>query len=153
METVIKSKWFKIAAISAGVIVLALVFFASGVSVGFHKAKFSCKWGENYERNFMGSHSGSKGMMRQFEGRGFRNAHGLAGTILSITDSNIVIKDRDNKENTVAVTEQTVIKNRQDDVKIVDLKAGDEIVVMGNPAESGVVNATLIRVFNGGLDQ
>ena len=32
--------------------------------------------------------------------------------------------------------------------KISDLKVNDQIVVMGNPGDNGVVNASLIRVFN-----
>jgi hypothetical protein len=71
----------------------------------------------------------------------------LAGSIISITDNNLVIKDRDGKENTVTVTDKTVIKSGRENLKIGDLKAGDQIVVLGNPAENGVVNADLIRVF------
>ena len=143
-----------------GAFLIILIIFAAGISVGLYKAKFSCKFGENYERNFMGNHSsrdgwangGPMGMMREkfndLEGRGFRNAHGIAGTIISITDNNIVIKDKDNKENTVAITDKTIIKLGVDDVKISDLKNDQQVVVMGNPGENGVVNADLIRVFN-----
>jgi hypothetical protein len=84
---------------------------------------------------------------RNIEGRDFRNAHGIAGTIISIADNNLIIKDRDNKENTVAVTDKTIIKDHMVDVKISDLKANDQIVVMGTPNDQGIVNADLIRVF------
>lgn len=154
------SKKIKIAAIVVAVLVLMLASFAGGVAVGFHKARFSYSWGENYERNFMGPQMmngrggkiggfmfGPHDLERRFEGKDFRNAHGLAGTILSITDNTLVIKDRDNKENTVAITDQTIMKGRGDDLKITDLKTDDQIVVMGNPGENGVLNATLIRVF------
>ena len=100
---------------------------------------------------------GPIGMMKEkfndLEGRGFRNAHGIAGTIISIMDNNIVIKDKDNKENTVAITDKTIIKLGVDDVKISDLKNDQQVVVMGNPGENGVVNADLIRVFNTNLSQ
>lgn len=164
---VIKSRGFKIAAAFVGVLILMLGSFATGIFVGLHKARFSYSWGENYERNFLGSRQGpgpgmmgGRGpmmggflpnpgnMMRQFEGRGFRNAHGLAGSILSISGNNLVVKDRDNKENTVAVTDQTIIKRGQDTLKLADLKANDQVVLMGNPGDNGVLNATLIRVFN-----
>jgi RNase P/RNase MRP subunit p29 len=160
MQEILQSKKFKIAVSIIGAFLIILIIFAAGISVGLHKAKFSCKFGENYERNFMGNHSsqngwansGPMGMMREkvkdFEGRGFRNAHGIAGTIISITDNNIVIKDKDNKENTVAITDKTIIKLGVDDVKISDLKNDQQVVVMGNPGENGVVNADLIRVFN-----
>ncbi len=156
-----KSNSLKIGIVIVGEILLIFLVFASGVAVGLKKAHFSYRFGENYERNFMGSRLDMKegkkpgffgktppDFMRETEGRDFRNAHGTAGTIISISDTNIIIKDRDGKENTVTVTDKTLIKSRRDDLRISDLKTGDEIVVMGSPAENGTVNASLIRVFN-----
>jgi len=163
MQEILQSKKFKIAVSIIGAFLIILIIFAAGISVGLHKAKFSCKFGENYERNFMGNHSsrnswansGPMVMMREkfndLEGRGFRNAHGIAGTIISITDNNIIIKDKDNKENTVAITDKTIIKLGVDDVKISDLKNDQQVVVMGNPGDNGVINADLIRVFNANI--
>lgn len=144
-----KSKILIVSAIALGIIILMLGSFAGGVKIGSHKAKFSCDWGKNYERNFMEPKNGRAGFLRGFEGRDFRNAHGLSGTIISIADNNIIVKDKDNKENTVAVTDKTIIKNGRDDVSLSDLKQDDQIVVMGSPDENGVVNASLIRIFNG----
>jgi hypothetical protein len=167
-KELVKSKKFKMAAGIVGIFLVAFIGFAGGVAVGLHKAKFSYQWGQNYERNFMGLGKRTSGMMdaddrgqmmgsrrgggmmdfpRNIEGRDFRNAHGLAGTIISIADNNMIIKDRDNKENTVTVTDKTIIKDHMIDVKISDLKANDQIVVMGRPDDQGVVNADLIRVF------
>lgn len=157
IQETIKSKKFhayrqagKIAALIVGVILIALVSFAGGVVVGFTKAKFSYKWGENYERNFTGPHmmGGPRGSLPGFMERGFRNAHGIAGTIISVADNNIAIKDRNGQENSVTVTDKTVIKNRQQDVKIGDLKPDQQIVVMGKPGDNGTINADLIRVFD-----
>lgn len=151
-----KSKILIASAIILGIIILMLGSFAGGMKIGIHKAKFSCDWGKNYERNFIGEHTGRtdfgpgqfmRGMMRDIDGRDFRNAHGLAGTIISITDNNLVVKDRDGKENTVAVSDQTVIKSGRNDLKIGDLKVNDQVVVMGQPGDNGVVNAALIRIF------
>lgn len=168
-------KGFKIAIGIVGAMLIMLVIFASGVAVGLHKARFSYQWGQNYERNFIGSgfprggmmgrdgdrgdnipmmgrtseRGGMMGFFRGVEGKDFRNAHGLAGTIISTTDSNIIIKDRDNKENTIAVIDKTIIKRNADDLKITDLRANDQIVVMGMPNDQGVIGADLIRVFSG----
>lgn len=150
-QEMLKSKKFKIAALAVGVFMVALVSFSGGVAVGFKKARFSYKFGENYERNFTGPRMGmgrGGGMMGDFRGQDFRNAHGLSGTIISITDSNLIIKDKDNKENTIAVTDKTIIKRQRDDIKISDLKQNDQVVVMGSPDDNGVVNADLIRVFD-----
>lgn len=140
-------------------IVLLAIVFALGVRVGLHKAKYSYEWGANYERNFMGREHGPMG----FDGPGmppmgpmdflgerggdFRNAHGMAGSIVSIADNTIVVKDRDNKENTVLVSDKTIIKSGRDDIKIGDLKTDEKIVVVGKPGDKGVINAELIRVF------
>jgi len=154
---IIKSKKFKIAVLAIGVILVALVSFAGGVFVGFRKARFSYRFGENYERNFVGGPfqgpagmmgRGPRGMMGDFEGRGFRNGHGIAGNIISISDSNIVIKDRNGQENTISVSDQTLIKRGQDTVKLTDLKQDEQIVVIGKPGDNGTVSADLIRVFD-----
>ncbi|OGI24901.1 MAG: hypothetical protein A3J76_05465 [Candidatus Moranbacteria bacterium RBG_13_45_13] len=147
-----------IAILVAGFFFVVFVSFAGGVLVGLKKARFSYKWGENYERNFVGGPfqgpiggmmgPGPRDMMRGFEGRGFRNAHGIAGTIISVTDNKIVIKDRDGQENTISVSEKTLIKRGQDTISINDLKNDDRIVVMGSPDDNGVVNADLVRVFS-----
>lgn len=161
MQEILKSRSFKIAAVIIGSVAIALVIFTAGVNVGFHKAKFSFKFGENYERNFMGPYpgmdkpmnlNGPMGMMREkvrdFEGSDFRNPHGISGTIISISENSLIIKDKDNKENTVSVDDETVIKLGRDTIKIGDLKNDKEVVIIGRPGDDGVINADLIRVFN-----
>jgi hypothetical protein len=161
IQETMQSKKFKIAALVVGVVIIALVSFSSGVLVGFRKARFSFKFGENYERNFVGGPlAGPKGgmmggrgprdMMNRIEGRGFRNAHGIAGAIISVADNKIVIKDRDGQENTISVSDKTLIKRGQDTISVNDLKNDEQIVVMGRPGESGTINADLIRVFANG---
>ena len=155
MKEIMKSRGFKIASIVVGIILFALVNFAIGIKVGSHRALFSCDWGKNYEKNFMGprppfGHPGFfEPMMRDFSGRDFRNAHGLAGTIISIAENKLIIKDRDGKENTVAVNDKTIIKSGRDDIEITDFKNNQQIVVLGKPGDDGVISADLIRVFNG----
>ena len=158
MQELIKSKKFIVASAIVGIFIVALVSFAMGIAVGIHKANFSNHFGENYERNFLGKRPemndprGPMGMMgeklRDFEGKGMRNGHGVAGTIISIADNNIVIKDKDGKENTIATTDKTIINLGRDTIKITDLKNDEEIVVIGKPGDNGVVNADLIRVFD-----
>ncbi|MDO8529662.1 MAG: hypothetical protein Q7S18_03260 [bacterium] len=143
-------KKIKIAALIVGLVIIILGSFSTGVFVGLMKARFSSKFGENYERNFTGSRMGEgrSGFMREFSGRDFRNAHGISGTIVSISDNNLIIKDRDEKENTVSVNDKTIIKNGRDTIKIGDLKTDERIVILGKPGDSGTVNADLIRVFD-----
>jgi hypothetical protein len=158
MQEISKSKMLKVAALAVGGILVVLVSFAGGVAIGLKKARFSYDFGKNYERNFVGGpfqgpgmmDRGPRGMMPDFEGRGFRNGHGIAGTIISIVDNKIVIKDRDGQENTITVSDQTLIKSGQNTIKISDLKQDEQIVVMGRPGDNGTINADLIRVFASG---
>ncbi len=151
-------KIFIIAALAVSAALIALANFAGGIFVGFHKAKFSCDWGKNYEMNFIKPRIDARRpgpmefmgpMMREFEGRDFRNPHGVAGTIISVSDGSLAIKDKNNEENTVAVTDKTAIKSGRDDIKLSDLKVDDKIVVIGRPGDDGIINANLIRVFSG----
>jgi hypothetical protein len=140
-------------------LMLLVLVFAVGVKIGERKAHYSSAWGTNYERNFLGNSKGmmgqrsgyggdSRGMMGGFGGGDFRNANGISGSIISISDSNIIIKDKDGKENTISVSENTLIKNGRDTIKITDLKNDQSIVVIGKPADNGTVSADLIRIFN-----
>ncbi|MFA6193290.1 MAG: hypothetical protein WC726_00300 [Parcubacteria group bacterium] len=152
------SKKIKIAIVVVGFFLIVFVSFAGGVAVGLKKARFSYKFGENYERNFVGGPPpgpmgmmdgrGPMGMMRDFEGRGFRNAHGIAGTVISVADNKIVLKDRDGQENTISVSDKTLIKRGQDTIGPNDLKNDEQIVVMGRPGDNGTINADLIRVMD-----
>lgn len=161
MKQVCESKYVKTTMIIILVLFVALVSFGGGVVVGLHKARFSYAFGENYERNFGRGPRGPMmrgegregamgmfGFMDRFENRDFRNAHGMAGTVLSISDSSLIVKDRDDKENAVTVTDKTLIKSGRDTITETDLKTGDRVVVVGKPGENGVVNADLIRVFD-----
>jgi len=152
MNELLKSKRFKIAAGIVGAFILALAIFGAGVSVGIHKARFSYQFGENYERNFMGPRpsgpmGGPMGFFREMEGKDFKNGHGLVGEIISISENNLVIKDPEGEENSVAISDKTIIKDRKDNIKITDLKTGDKIAVLGKPDDNGIVSANLIRVL------
>lgn len=158
IDQVVTSKYFKFILFGLGAIILLIAVFSAGVRVGFRKASFSNEFGENYERNFMGGprgqmmegrgkSNGPMGAFREFEGRGFRNAHGVAGNIISVNDEVIIIKDGDNKENTISVTEKTLIKSRGGDLEKSSLENGQRLVVVGKPDQMGTIVAELIRVF------
>ena len=89
-------------------------------------------------------------MMGDFGGQGLRNGHGLSGAIISVANNQIVIKDRDGQENTISVSDKTLIKQGQNTISINDLKNDEQIVVMGQPGGNGTINADLIRVFASG---
>jgi hypothetical protein len=149
MKEFVKSQTFKIAAGIVGVVLIALISFGLGIGVGLRKARFSYQWGENYERNFMPAPpDGPSKIFNGFQGQDFRNAHGLAGTVISISGNNLVVKENNGNENTISVGDKTIIKNRNGNLNLSNIDQGDQVVVMGSPGDNGVINADLIRVFN-----
>jgi hypothetical protein len=137
----ISSSKFKFSAIIIGSIIIAFATFTLGVAVGFQKARFSYHFSENYERNFTGGHKGA-------DSRQMRNSHGLAGEIISLNGNNLIIKDQDEKEIPLEISEKTLIKMGSETIQSSDLKTGEKIVIVGRPNDNGVINAELIRIFN-----
>jgi hypothetical protein len=120
--------------------------FALGMNVGFRKAHFTDEWIKNYPANF-GSQAGAYPMAIPPEGRLFNN-HGVIGTILSTDGKTVIIKAADNNENTVILGFTTVIRQDLADLSAKDLKANQQIVVIGSPNEQGQIDAKFIRILN-----
>jgi hypothetical protein len=130
-------------------IVIAALFglslaFGLGISVGFHKARFSYQWGENYDRNFGGP---KRGIMGMFGDSNFMNSNGISGSIIKIDGSAVIIKGRNNIELTVQVNDKTVIRRGNESIKLSELKVDDNIVIIGSPDNAGQVEARLMRVL------
>jgi hypothetical protein len=129
-----------------GIVVVVLLIFSAGITVGFHKASFGRAWGENYERNF--------GMMPgrlMFGKDNFPNANGAAGKIIKVELPTIIVQDKDNTEKVVLIKDDTQIQKMKESVTTKDLKIDDFIVVIGVPNEQGQVEAKLIRIMPLGL--
>lgn len=139
--------YFKTAAIVLSVVFISLLIFSLGVAVGTKKARFSEHFGKNYERNFAPAPPGPMGFFDDFEGRRMRNAHGIIGTVISASFDKITMKDRENNEVSVSISEKTAIRERRNDLNITDLKNGQKIVVLGRPQEDGSIKADFIRVL------
>lgn len=153
VKQITESKYFKVAAITCGVLLVALISFAAGISIGSHRALFSANFGENYERNFLGSPEDIRpapplgGMMDPKGQKGMRNPHGVGGETLSISGDTIVIKDKNDQESSIRVSDATIINRGKETIALGDLVVGDKIVVVGKPQDDGVIAATLIRIF------
>lgn len=139
-----RSKIFKSVLLVIGAFIILLLVFQAGMFVGFKKASFSYKWGENYQRNFAGPRGG---FFRDFKGGDFIESHGVVGQIIKIDGSSVVIKGKDNVEKIVVIKDNTVINRARDTVKPSDLKVDDFIVVIGDPNNTGQIEAKLIRLL------
>lgn len=126
---------------------LALLFaFKLGSMVGARRAWFSCGWDNNYARNF-GGPPPRGGFGKMIDDEDFFHANGITGKILKINNQEIVINDRDGAEKIIVVTDKTIIRQARGEIKISDLKTGDDIVVIGEPNSTGQIEAKLIRIF------
>lgn len=145
----------QIIALIVGVVLVAVTSFAFGFSAGIRKARFSYRFGENYERNFMriDRREMKEKVLKKMDGRLFRSGHGAVGEILSITDRTIALRGPEGQENSIAVTDSTIYNKGGDQVNLEDLTTGDRIVVLGKPSDDGMVVADLIRVLELSADQ
>lgn len=145
-----QSKIFRIVVWVMVGLVVCLLVFAAGVSVGFRKANFSYKWGENYHRNFGGPRGG---FLKEFRGGDFIEGHGTAGQIIKIDNltststPSLVIRGTQEAEKLILIKSDTVINRLKETIKPGDLKVDDYVVVIGKPNEAGQIEAKLIRIM------
>lgn len=140
----LQSKKFRITLWVIGGLVAALFIFGAGMAVGFKKANFSYRWGENYHKNFGGPRGG---FLNDFDGRDFIDAHGVSGQIIKIAGPSLAIKGRDNVEKIVLVNEATAIQRGKKAVASTDFALDDMVVVIGEPNDAGQIEAKFIRIM------
>ena len=144
IKKVLKNSKVKWAICILGCVVVALIIFQAGMFVGFKKAEFSYRTGEQYFRQMNGRPDDLfMGMNRS----DFENSHGAIGKIISINLPKIVVTDIDGIEKTITISTSTDIKKFKDSIKPEDLKINDFVTVIGNPTEKAEVEAKLIRIM------
>jgi hypothetical protein len=145
IEDMYSSKIVRNIIIGIGIVIIILGVLQVGMSVGEHRARFAGEFGNNFERNFMEPRGG---MMR---GLGFDEmmpgGHGAVGEIVSINLPQIIVSGPDNLEKTILVGTSTVVRRFQENIQSSELKTNDFVVVIGNPNDSGQVEAKLIRIM------
>lgn len=143
-----QSRTFKIVIWGIVIFIVFLFVFRIGMMVGFNKARFSYQWGENYHLNFAGPRKGFfRDLGGDFGNKDFIEAHGVFGQIIKIDGSILIIRSRDNVEKNILVKKETIINRLMEKINLADLKINDEIVVIGEPNESGQIEANLIRIL------
>jgi len=142
-----QSRTFKIILFVIGGVVVALLILQAGIFVGYRRAGFSYRWGDNYYRTFGGP--GPGGMM-DIPRQNFPNAHGTTGKIIKIDLPTFVVEERGNIEKIVLIKDDTAIVRFRDKIKPADLKVDDSIVVIGQPNDAGQIEAKIIRVMPAG---
>lgn len=152
METKIKdfahTKTFTGILLAIGALIVILIIFQAGVFVGYKRAQFSGRFGDNYRQAFGESREGNgPGMMGGFFGGNLLNDHGAVGKIIKVSLPTIVVIGPDNIERVVLIDNNTQIVQFRQQIQPSDLKVDDSIVVIGEPNNSSQIEAKLIRVM------
>ncbi len=140
----LKSKIFKGILISIGTVTIILLIFLAGSTVGYRKAAFSYKFGDNYHNIFDGHRP--KSMDIGLPPRDLSTGHGAIGSIIKIDLPNIAVETPDGVERAITIRDKTIIKKFREDIQASSLKINDFIVIMGTPNNLGVIEANLIRI-------
>lgn len=140
----IQSRSFQGILIGLGIAILILIIFEAGASVGYHKAAFSFRSGDNFYRVFGDRRTTVfKVPVRNMP----MEAHGAAGNIVSVNLPTFVVADRDNVEKEVLIATDTILRHFDETIEPSDLTAGDFVVVFGEPNNDSKIEAKLIRVL------
>ncbi len=137
-----KSRGFLAATVVVFMLALVSGSFAVGAMVGYRKASFSYEWGQNYHLNFGGPRDG---FMRGVQGDEFIGSHGLFGRVVAVNGDEITLSSRD-AEQIIVVSDKTDIRQFREVVSRDQIRVGDTITVLGNPADGGKINAEFIRI-------
>ena len=147
MKEFLSSRKFRNILWIAGGLAAVFLIFGLGATVGYHEAIFTSSWGQNYYKNFYGNAPG--GPMEALTDQTPWNAHGATGSVIDVSSSTISIRDDDNDERSVEISSDTIIRKMDNTVMVDTINIGDKIAVIGEPNESGQVDARFIRVFDG----
>jgi len=147
LKNISESKTARDIIIIIGIVIIVLGILFVGINIGERRARFAGNYGNNFERNFLGSKSGMTGMMERYFGGTMPGAHGSTGEILSVNLPQIIVSGQDNLEKTVLISTSTVIRQFRENMQSSDLKAGDFVVILGDPNDQGQIDAKLIRIM------
>lgn len=76
------------------------------------------------------------------------DGHGAIGVIDSLGTDTLIVKERTGALKTVLVDNQTMLRRGRAPIEFSDLKAGDEVVILGEPqVEEGAIKAKIIRLL------
>ncbi|HVU06696.1 MAG TPA: hypothetical protein VHE10_02840 [Candidatus Paceibacterota bacterium] len=140
------TKGRRIALVLVGVIATLLVFQA-GVSVGYHKASFSYRSSDRFFRMVQGPETGVASLTTGFPVDEFSASHGTAGRIVSVSLPTFVVASPDNREQTVTIDGNTVVRMFRATASSSDIRPEQFTVVLGEPNQAGTIQARFVRIM------
>lgn len=140
----IKSQSFRGILVGISIAIAILVIFQAGIFVGFRKASFAYRFGDNYYRGFDRKVPAPFGFPLKDN---FRSSHGAVGEVVSISLPTLVVVGPDSIEKTVIIDTSTLIRKFDTELKSTDIKVGDFLVAIGESNDNSQIQAKLIRML------
>jgi hypothetical protein len=125
-------------------IAVVVTLLAFGMS-RIWRARFSYQWSRSYHGIFGNP---VRGLVGDFSGRDFISNHGVLGVVVRIDGPAVVMRNSGNTEQTVLVSDATLIRRGRKNVTRADIAPGLRIVVIGSPDADGRIAARFIRILN-----
>jgi uncharacterized membrane protein len=129
-----------------GGLIILVVVFGLGITVGYDRAGFASGFDQNYYRNFYGAPPG--GAMGSVAPPMQVAIHGVVGTVIDLGTSTISVKNQQNNEQSVAISSGTDIRSGDSNTTIGNVAIGDQIAVIGEPNSEGQIDARFIRILS-----
>ena len=146
LKDFISSGWGRRVLSGLGVLLIALLIFHAGVSIGSRR-HFQGRGGPGF------GFRAAPGFFEVRMPRGFiQNGHGTVGTVESVSTSSIMVDTRDGSSQTVLLTDATVIRSGGGDASSTAVSVGQQVIVLGTPNDDGSISANLIRSLPSPLD-
>ena len=139
-----QSKPFAITLMVFGIFVIGLLIFQAGVFVGYRKAGYSFRFGQDYYRTFGPERGPFPG---NIPGDNFPNANGAVGRIIKINLPSLIIEDQAGVEKVTLVTNDTLVRQFRNTLSAADLKINYFVVIIGSPNSRNQIEARLIRLI------
>jgi hypothetical protein len=126
------------------VLFVVLIIFATGMYAGYSKAEFVYNWRNNYTRSINDPLSPFAPFEHDMDDT---NPHGAIGTIVSTNFPSFIVKGPHQAEEIVVVGSSTMVRNMRAPTSTDILRPGEQVIVIGQPDQSGRIQATFVRVM------
>jgi hypothetical protein len=138
-------------------LVIVVIIFFAGMVVGRIQGRFSynhisrvsmMNQGELNNNSMMNTPRAynTPGILGQGNQETMPNSNGIKGTITSVGNNQIVVKGDNGVSENITITAETIIKNQTQDLKISDLKSGQNVTIIGDPDSQGGISAKFIGI-------
>lgn len=123
---------------------IVIIIFQAGVFVGYRKAAFSFRLGDNYYKTFRG---GEAMKVVGFDNGPIPGGHGAVGRIVRINLPELVIASEGDIEKTVILGSSTIIKRFDNSISPQEIMTDDYAVILGSPDDEARIMAKFVRLM------